>query len=160
MCRVNSHKDNYRHIIIIINQPFIIVMVKVISKQYKRRGYWSARELYRPNDRRGRRRYCQLAMSVPTAVNLSFLDRTRYFFFQVAPQLSLRGWVDPVPDPLFLWISGAAENRIRGLWICSQELWPLDRRGGLHNSDSDNKSAVVYLRSHLKTRVHFWSQHE
>jgi hypothetical protein len=31
---------------------------------------------------------------------LGFLDRSRYFFFQVAPQLYSRGWVDPVPDPL------------------------------------------------------------
>jgi hypothetical protein len=30
--------------------------------------------------------------------NLGFLDRSRYFF-QVAPQLYSRGWVDPVPDP-------------------------------------------------------------
>jgi hypothetical protein len=33
---------------------------------------------------------------------LDFLDRSRYFFFQVAPQLYSRGWVDPVPDPLHL----------------------------------------------------------
>jgi hypothetical protein len=32
--------------------------------------------------------------------NLGFLDRSRYYFFQVAPQLYSRGWVDPVPDPL------------------------------------------------------------
>jgi hypothetical protein len=28
-----------------------------------------------------------LAQRIPTAVNLGFLDRSRYFFFQVAPQL-------------------------------------------------------------------------
>jgi hypothetical protein len=34
---------------------------------------------------------------------LGFLYRSRYFFFQVAPQLhSRRGRVDPVPDPLLL----------------------------------------------------------
>jgi hypothetical protein len=32
--------------------------------------------------------------------NLGFLDRSRYFFFQLAPQLYSRGWVDPVPDAL------------------------------------------------------------
>jgi hypothetical protein len=37
--------------------------------------------------------------------------------------------VDPVQDPLLLRISGSAENRTRDLWICSQELWPLDHRG-------------------------------
>jgi hypothetical protein len=36
----------------------------------------------------------------PTAVNVSFIDRSRYFFFQVAAYLSSWGWVDPVPDPL------------------------------------------------------------
>jgi hypothetical protein len=40
------------------------------------------------------------------------------------------GWADPVPDPLSLRKSGSAGNRIRDLWIISQELWPLDHRGG------------------------------
>jgi hypothetical protein len=43
---------------------------------------------------------------------LGFLDRSRYFFFQVSPQLYSRGWVDPVPDPLFSF-SGSAGNRTR-----------------------------------------------
>jgi hypothetical protein len=50
--------------------------------------------------------------------------------FQVALQLSSWGWVDPVPDPLFLRKSGSAGNQTWDLWICSQELWPLDHRGG------------------------------
>jgi hypothetical protein len=37
-----------------------------------------------------------------TAINLSFLDRSPCSFFQVAPQLCSRGWVDPVPDPQVL----------------------------------------------------------
>jgi hypothetical protein len=37
-----------------------------------------------------------------TAAIFGFLDRRRYFIFQVAPQLYSRGWVDPVPDPLLL----------------------------------------------------------
>jgi hypothetical protein len=61
---------------------------------------------------------------------LGFLDRSRYFFFQVAPQLYSRGWVDLVPDPLLLRNSGSAGNRTRDLWICSQWLWPLDHRDG------------------------------
>jgi hypothetical protein len=36
--------------------------------------------------------------------------------------------VDPVPDPVLLRKSGTAGNRIQDLWICSQELWPLDHR--------------------------------
>jgi hypothetical protein len=47
-----------------------------------------------------RRSYCQLlriedvawsAQRIPTAVNLGFLDRSRYFFIQVALQLYSRG---------------------------------------------------------------------
>jgi hypothetical protein len=63
---------------------------------------------------------------------LGFLDRSRYFFFQVAPQLYSQGWVDPVPDPLLLRKSGSAGNRTRDLRICSQKLWPLDHRGRLY----------------------------
>jgi hypothetical protein len=33
---------------------------------------------------------------------LGLLDRSRYLFFQVAPQLYSRGRVDTVPDPLLL----------------------------------------------------------
>jgi hypothetical protein len=51
------------------------------------------------------------AQRIPTVVNLGFLD----FSIQVAPQLSSRGWVDPVPDPLLLRISGSAGKRIRDL---------------------------------------------
>jgi hypothetical protein len=60
----------------------------------------------------------------------NILDQSRYFSFQVAPQLYSRGWVDAVPDPLLLRKSGSAGNRTRNLWICSQELWPQDHRGG------------------------------
>jgi hypothetical protein len=57
---------------------------------------------------------------IPTAVNLAFLDLELLLYIQIAPQLSPRGWVDPIPDPLL---------QTRNLWICSQELWPLDHRG-------------------------------
>jgi hypothetical protein len=53
---------------------------------------------------------------------LNFLGRSRYIFLQVAPQLYLRGSVDPVPDPLLLRQSGSAGNRTWDLWIFSQEL--------------------------------------
>jgi hypothetical protein len=49
----------------------------------------------------------------PYGRTLGLLDRSRYFFFQVAPQLHSRGWVDPVPNPLLLRKSGSAENRTR-----------------------------------------------
>jgi hypothetical protein len=87
-----------------------------------------------------RRSQCQLlrvegaawpAQRIPMALNLGFLDRSRYFFIQVAPQLSSWGWVDPVPDHLLLRKSGRVGNRTRDIWICRQKLWPLDHRGGL-----------------------------
>jgi hypothetical protein len=65
----------------------------------------------------------------PMVVNLSFLDWSRYFFFQVAPHLSSRGWVDPVTDVLLLRKSGSVGNRTRDLWVSSQEVWPLDHKG-------------------------------
>jgi hypothetical protein len=93
----------------------------------------SASELYWPSDRR------LSAKLVPT-----FADRgvprgqrdgslrpcSRFsrpeplLLYQVGSQLYSRGWVDPVPDSLLLRESNP------GLWICSQELWPLDHRGG------------------------------
>jgi hypothetical protein len=66
------------------------------------------------------RSYCQLvwikaatgsAQRIPRPVFSSFLDRSRYSFFQVAPQLYSRGWADPVPDPLLLRKFGTAGNR-------------------------------------------------
>jgi hypothetical protein len=49
----------------------------------------------------------------PYGHNLGFLDRSRYFFFQVAPQLYSLGRVDPVPDPLLVRKSGSVGNRTR-----------------------------------------------
>jgi hypothetical protein len=66
----------------------------------------------------------------PHGRNFDFLDRGRYYFFQVAPQLSSRGWVDPVPHPLLLRKSGSAGNWTRDPCICSQKLQPLDHRSG------------------------------
>jgi hypothetical protein len=41
--------------------------------------------------------------------------------------------VDQIADRLFLRKSGSARNRTRDIWICSQELCPLDHRGGPSN---------------------------
>jgi hypothetical protein len=67
---------------------------------------------------------------IPTAVNVRFLDWSRYFFFPVAPHLCSRSWVDPVPDLQLIRKSDSAGNRTRVLCDCSQKLWPLDDRGG------------------------------
>jgi hypothetical protein len=69
----------------------------------------SASELYRPSNRRLSAklaptfadRGCHVvSVADPYDPILGFLDRGRYFFFHVAPQLYSRGWVDPIPDPL------------------------------------------------------------
>jgi hypothetical protein len=61
----------------------------------------------------GEKGVAQSEWRIPYGRNLGFVDRSRYFFFQVAPQLYSRDWVDPVPDPLFLRKSGIAGNRTR-----------------------------------------------
>jgi hypothetical protein len=58
---------------------------------------------------------------IPTLVT-SFLDRSYYYFFQVAPELYSRGRVDPVPDPLLLRKFGSAGNRTWDPYICNQKL--------------------------------------
>jgi hypothetical protein len=82
----------------------------------------SASELYRPNERCLSAKlvtiFADIGCRVVSATDpygsiLGFLDRSRYFFFQVPPQLYSRGWVDPVPDPLLLRKSGSARNRTR-----------------------------------------------
>ena len=42
-----------------------------------------------------------LAKQLSLNLNFSFVNRIRYFSYQVATQLPSRGWVDPVPDPIF-----------------------------------------------------------
>jgi hypothetical protein len=54
-------------------------------------------------------------------------------FLPSSSSVDLRGWVDPVPDLLLLRKSASAGNQSRELWICSQELWPLDHRGHRRN---------------------------
>jgi hypothetical protein len=95
----------------------------ILIKKYQ----WpeSASELYRPSDRRLSAKWlptfadkgCHVvSVTDPYGRILDFLDRSRYYFFQVAPQLYSRGWVDPFPDPLF------SENLVPA----GIELGPLD----------------------------------
>jgi hypothetical protein len=89
----------------------------------------SASELYRPSDRllsakwlpTCANRRCHVVSVTDSYGRISRFSRQEpLLFYQVAPQLYWRVCVDPVPDPL------------PGLRICSQELWPLDHRGGLY----------------------------
>jgi hypothetical protein len=101
-------------------------MVLVLPTGLKKQTPWPeiASELYRLNDRSLVGEVSANILLIdgchvvsvtdpPTAVFSFFLDRSRYYFFQVAPQLYSRSWVDPVPDPLLLRKSGSAGNRTR-----------------------------------------------
>jgi hypothetical protein len=88
----------------------------------------SASKLYRPSNRHlsvnsvsafADRRCCVVSVTVPLGRNLGIRDCSHYFFFQVAPQLYSRGWVDPVPDPLLLkknLVAPGIEARPLDLW--------------------------------------------
>jgi hypothetical protein len=97
-----------------------------------------------------------------TVVNLNFLDRSNYFSFKYLLIYRHKGWVDPVPDPLLFRKSLSAGNRTRDLWVYSQELWPLEHRGGLSATKHsliihwlnllghDNHKYLSFLAEHLR----------
>jgi hypothetical protein len=74
----------------------------------------------------------------PKVVNFGFLDRSRYFL-EIAPQLSSRGWVDTVPDPLLLRKTGSAGNRTRELLPGAQTTRPQS------GPESISKSVIFHL---------------
>jgi hypothetical protein len=91
------------------------------------------------------------------------------FLFQVPPQLSSRGRVDPFPDSFVLRKSGCAWNWTQDLLICSQEVWPQDHRGGpsmtqaYKNEFPDTTNAsiliVTILRSGLSMYLFLCTKH-
>jgi hypothetical protein len=81
-----------------------------------------------------------------------FIDRSRYFFLRVARQLHSRGRVNLVPDPLLLRKYGSAGNRTRNLWVCRQELWPLDHRSGRKDRHSCKHLKMVLVPKHVVQR--------
>jgi hypothetical protein len=94
------------------------------SSLIDRRTPWSqsASELCRPSDCRlstklvpifADRGCCVLSATDTHGRVLGFLDRSRYYFFQVVPQLHSRGWVNPVPDPLLPRKLGSTWKRTR-----------------------------------------------
>jgi hypothetical protein len=78
----------------------------------------SASELYRPSDRRLSAKLVPTFLRIegPRGVTnpygriLDFLDWSRYYFFQVTPQLYSWGWVDPVPDTLLFFFPCSARE--------------------------------------------------
>jgi hypothetical protein len=61
--------------------------------------------------------------------------------------------VDPVPDLLLLGKSGSAGNRTQDLWICGQELWPLEHRGGPRLVTARLFPVPVTIKCSERTRV-------
>jgi hypothetical protein len=59
--------------------------------------------------------------------------------------------VNPVPDPLLLRKSGSAVNRTWDIWICSQELWPLDHRKNERFTD------VLYSKWAQQKKICRWT---
>jgi hypothetical protein len=53
-----------------------------------------------------------------------------FFSFQAAPQLSHEAERTPFQSHYYSENVVAPGNWTRNLWVCSQELWPLDHRGG------------------------------
>jgi hypothetical protein len=104
-----------------IKLSIFFCLYRLPSKNTELHGLSPASELYRPSNRRLSAKWlptfadrgCHVvSVTDPYGRILAFLDRNRYFFYQVAPQLYSRGRMDPVPDPL-LFCSGSAGNRTR-----------------------------------------------
>jgi hypothetical protein len=96
----------------------------VRSEGWVKKTPWSEseNEVYRPSDRRLSAklvptfavRGCHVvSLTDPYCSILGFLDLEPVLFYQIAPQLYSRGWVDPVPNPLLLRKSGSTGNRTR-----------------------------------------------
>jgi hypothetical protein len=99
-----------------------------------------------------------------TVVNLSFLDPSRYFFFQVAPHLSSQGLSDPVPDLLLRRKCCSVGKGARDLWVSSHELWPRDHRGGpsiiiVSNAELYNLYSSPSIIRIVKSRRIRWAGH-
>jgi hypothetical protein len=60
--------------------------------------------------------------------------------------------VDPVPDPLLLRKSGSAGNN-PDLWVSSQELRPLDHRGGPHTHTHTHTPHMTHIVSGSSQRA-------
>jgi hypothetical protein len=98
--------------------------IAIIKQSTTKQTPWpqSVSLLYRPTDRRSSTKLvptsedkgCRVVSATDSHGRmLGFLDRSRYLFFKVAPQLYSRDWADPVPDWLLLRKSGSAGNRSR-----------------------------------------------
>jgi hypothetical protein len=121
-----AYHGNWAHAIGVLHKSFSIEKNSLPE---------SSSELYRPGDRSlsaklvptfGDRGCRVVSATDPYGHILGFLDRSHYFFLQVAPQLYLSG----PRSRLTTQKTWYCRKSNLDLWICSQELWPLDHRGG------------------------------
>jgi hypothetical protein len=96
----SSNIDGWRFIKIVITQEQIHSMVFILQANYTD-GATAAADEFNANF------YWVVGVAwsgqrIPTPVNVGFLDRSHNFFIRLPPQLSSRGWVCIVSDPLFL----------------------------------------------------------
>jgi hypothetical protein len=80
------------------------------------------------------------AQRIPTAVNIDFLDPEPLLFLSNNSSAI-------ITSHYFSEKSGSAGNRTRDLWICSQELWPLDHRRSLYSHTPQNRDNVTVRSS-------------
>jgi hypothetical protein len=112
----------------------------IVLRDEKKKTPWSefASELYRPSDRRlsakwlptcADRRYHVVSVTDSSGCISRFSRQESLLFYQVAPQFVLTRLSAPRsrPTTIFFWYFPESNP---GLRICSQELWPLDHRGG------------------------------
>jgi hypothetical protein len=110
---VSNNQLRYRHCV-----GLYVFVISFYVTEKKKKPPWSANELYRPSDRRLSAKWlpsftdrgCQRGQGDGALRPCSrFYRQEPLLFYQVAPQLYSRGWVDPVPD--LLHFSGSAGNR-------------------------------------------------
>jgi hypothetical protein len=137
----------------------------------KKKTLWpeSVSKLYRPSDR------LLSAKLVPTFADrgchvvgvtdsydriLYFLDRNRYFFFQVASQLHSRGWVDPVPEPVPPTSGGRSVGIVRSRTQTMKfSFLVLDNRGGPPQSNVEINCEKVNLGECIYRSTISWPRH-
>jgi hypothetical protein len=114
----------------------------------------SASELYRASYRRLSAKFaptfvdrgCRMISVTDPYGSIGFLDRSRYFFFQAAPQLYPRGWVNPVPDPLLLRKFASVGNRTQTSGSVARNS---DHLNTVYEQNISNRSVVVEVHMHM-----------
>jgi hypothetical protein len=100
------------------------------------------------------------AQRIPTAVNLGSLDQEPLLFHSSSSSVILTRLSGPRSRPTTSQkITGNAGNRTRVVWIGSQELWPVDHRGGhkVHTCFQQSYHRSILLFGHLYFKGDFFA---